>query len=75
MIGVMLCNERNRAKLTQEQLGNEVGIEQAYISKIENGNAPPPSVTNTDIDRLFRRLGLITARGHASFLKWWHDNA
>lgn len=73
-IGVLVCNERNRAKLTQEDLGRDVGIVQVDISHIENGRVPD-RVGDDEIDRLFARLGMSRAPGHASFLKWWRDNA
>lgn len=69
MIGVMLCNERNRVKLTQEDLAAELGVQQVQISEMENGR--PPRITNAKIDALFERLALGKAKGHVAFLKWW----
>ncbi|MBI3648095.1 MAG: helix-turn-helix domain-containing protein [Actinobacteria bacterium] len=74
MIGVTLCNERNRLGLTQAELADEVGITQTDISHVENGSVPE-RIRSPKIDRLFTRLGLDQAGGHASFLKWWRDNS
>ncbi len=74
MIGVMLCNERNRAKLTQEQLAQGIGVQQIQISLIENGD-PSAEITDAKIDALFKQLDLAEAEGHAAFLKWWRANA
>lgn len=73
MIGVMLANERNRHRLTQDELGRRAGIAQVDISHIENGFVPP-RVTDTKIDNLFSQVNLGTATGHAAFLKWWREH-
>lgn len=73
MIGVMLANERNRHRLTQDELGRRSGIAQVDISQIENGFVPP-RVTDAKIDSLFSQINLGAATGHAAFLKWWRDN-
>ncbi len=47
-IGKMLKEERNKAKLTQEQLADKVGVKKSYISRIENGK------TDIQLSTLFR---------------------
>jgi transcriptional regulator with XRE-family HTH domain len=68
----MLANERNRARLTQEQLAAELGVDQIAISNVENGQ---PALSDAKIDQLFKRLNLAKASGHAAFLKWWRANS
>lgn len=74
MIGVMLANERNRHRLTQDELGRRASIAQVDISQIENGYVPP-RVNDAKIDNLFSQINLGNAKGHAAFLKWWRDHA
>jgi hypothetical protein len=74
MVGVLLCNQRVRYGLTQDDLSDELRIPQPEISFIENGTVSERT-TDAQIDRLFSRLGLDDATGHSSFLKWWRDNA
>ena len=45
----MLISCRSRGNLTQKQLSELTGIDQADISKIENGNANPSIKTLTRI--------------------------
>ncbi|HEY0117672.1 MAG TPA: helix-turn-helix transcriptional regulator [Cellulomonas sp.] len=73
-IGNLVSVERNRRGLTQEEIGVRVGIDQPYISSIENGISVPASVKNDQIDALFRALGLGDAQLHANFVKCWRDN-
>ena len=74
LVGVMLRTERDRAGLSTEARGADAGIGEEQVSEIENGTVPR-TVDVSDIDRLLARLGLEDAQGHASFLKWWRDNA
>ena len=71
-IGVMLCFQRVRWGLTQDELAAELGVEQIQISNIENGARS--GLGDDDIDALFTRLDLGDAAGHASFLKWWGEH-
>jgi transcriptional regulator with XRE-family HTH domain len=73
MVGVLICNERNRAQLTQDELGGQVGIWQVDLSNIENGYVPE-RVTDNAIRALFRRLHLDSKGEHAAFLIWWRDH-
>src|SRR2546421_5110891 len=41
--GKQLFEARKRAKLTQEELGEQVGVGGSYISRLERGIYPPPS--------------------------------
>ena len=56
-IGEALKSARKQQNLTQKQLGEMVGVQEAQISKIENGK----SVAFTTIIRLFKALGAKTA--------------
>ena len=69
-IGVMLCCQRVRSHMTQEELANEIGVGQIQISNLENG--APSGLTDTEIDTLFETLDLGDATGHAALLKWWN---
>lgn len=40
-IGLMIRNERIRKGLTQEELGERIGVGKAQISKIESGKGVP----------------------------------
>ena len=72
-IGVLLNIQRNRARITQWDLGNELDIDQVDISRLENGE--PAAVSDAKVDRLFRRLDLPADGAHANFVKWWRDNS
>ena len=56
-IGEAIRRTRKQQNLTQKQLGEMVGVQEAQISKIENGK----SVAFTTIIRLFKALGAKTA--------------
>jgi len=49
-----LIKARNEAGLTQKELSSRTGIDQAILSRIENGNANPSLKT---LDRLAKGLG------------------
>jgi transcriptional regulator with XRE-family HTH domain len=54
--GGLLKEARLRARLTQKELGEKVGVDDSYISKIEAGvNSPPKGV----ILELLEALGII----------------
>ena len=73
-IGVLLAIERNRRRLTQWDLAEEVGMEQIDISRLENGQ--PSRVTDAAVEALFDQLGLSSDSAvHANFVKWWRDNS
>ncbi len=72
-IGVLLAIERNRSRVKQWDLAQEVGMDQIDISRLENGQ--PAGVTDAAVDALFGRLGLADGEVHANFVKWWRDNS
>ncbi len=39
LIGEVIKEERHRAKLTQEQLGEKISAKKSFISRIENGQS------------------------------------
>ena len=49
------CIQHN---LTQEQLGDKIGVKRSQICKLENGRCSP---TISTISRVFRALGIATA--------------
>ena len=56
-IGEAIKAERKKQGLTQEQLGERMGVQKAQVSKIENGKSPAYS----SILRAFKALGAKTA--------------
>jgi len=59
LIGEALKEARKSKKMTQEQLGNLIGVRKAQISKIENGK----NLTLNTISRVLHAMGL---QGHLS---------
>lgn len=56
-IGEAIKAERLRNNLTQEQLGERVGVQKAQISRLEKGN----NITLPTMRRVFRALGVKSA--------------
>lgn len=56
-IGETIRKARLEQNLTQEELGERVGIKKAQISRIEKGC----SITIPTMSRIFRALGIVTA--------------
>lgn len=56
-IGEAIKAERRKQGLTQEQLGERMGVQKSQVSKIENGKSPAYS----SIIRAFQALGVKTA--------------
>jgi len=54
LIGDMIKTARKKRKLTQEQLGELVGVKKAQISRLENSNG---NVTFETVMRIFNALG------------------
>lgn len=54
LIGEAIKEARRNKKLTQEQLGNLIGVGKGQISKIENGK----NLTLNTISRVLRAMGL-----------------
>ncbi len=57
MIGDAIKAERSKQHLTQEQLGERIGVKKSQISRIENGH----SITIPTMSRIFKALGIKTA--------------
>ena len=57
-IGETIKKARIQHNLTQEQLGNKIGVKRSQICKLENGRCSP---TISTISRVFRALGIATA--------------
>lgn len=74
-IGTLVSVERNRHRMTQQDLAETVGIRQIDISSVENGERLPKTVKDQSIDKLFATVGLPKRGLHANFVKWWRDNA
>ena len=53
VVGVLLCAERNRAKLSQAQLAERIGVSQQRLSRIERGTV---SISLATVQRIFTRL-------------------
>lgn len=69
-IGETIKAERLKHNLTQEQLGERVGVQKAQISRIEKGN----NITLPTMRRVFRALGVESATldlGSAGKLTLW----
>lgn len=54
LIGDMIKTARKKRKLTQEQLGDLVGVKKAQISRLENSSG---NVTLETVMRIFNALG------------------
>jgi transcriptional regulator with XRE-family HTH domain len=74
-IGTIVAVERNRRRMTQQELSEAVGIRQIDVSSVENGERLSKAVTDAKIDRLFTVVELPKKGLHANFVKWWRDNA
>lgn len=57
-IGEAIKRTRIQHNLTQEELGEKVGVKRSQICKLENGRCSP---TLSTISRVFRALGIATA--------------
>ncbi len=55
-IGEAIKQARLAKKLTQEQLGERVGVQKSQISRLERGK----SITLTSMMRVFRAMGIPT---------------
>lgn len=56
-IGEAIRKARQAQNLTQEQLGERIGVQKSQISKFERGK----SITLTSLTRVFKALGIATA--------------
>lgn len=57
-VGETIKNARLRKNLTQEELGERIGVKRSQICKIENGKSP---ITIPTMSRVFKALGIATA--------------
>ena len=74
-IGTLVAVERNRRRMTQQELAGAVGIRQIDVSSIENGERLAKAVKDQQIDKLFVAVELPRRGLHANFVKWWRDDA
>lgn len=58
LLGEAIKNARKSKHMTQEELGERVGVQRAQISKLENGKSV---ITLPTIRRVFQALGVTTA--------------
>lgn len=56
-IGEAIKNARLAQHLTQEELGDKIGVKKAQISRIERGH----NITVTSMGRIFKALGISRA--------------
>ena len=56
-IGEAIKNERLKQNLTQEELGERIGVKKAQISRMERGY----SISIPTMSRVFKALGITTA--------------
>lgn len=57
-VGEAIKKARLRQNLTQEELGERVGVKRSQICKLENGKS---SITLSTMRRVFQALGITTA--------------
>lgn len=57
-VGEAIKKARLRLNLTQEELGERVGVKRSQICKLENGKS---SITLSTMNRVFKALGITTA--------------
>ena len=57
-VGEAIRKARIQNNLTQEELGEKIGVKRSQICKLENGRCSP---TLSTMSRVFRALGIATA--------------
>lgn len=57
-VGEAIKKARLRQNLTQEELGERVGVKRSQICKLENGKS---SITLSTMSRVFKALAITTA--------------
>ena len=57
-VGEAIKNARLKQNLTQEELGERIGVKRSQICKLENGKC---SITLSTMGKVFRALGVATA--------------
>jgi hypothetical protein len=70
-IGIVIAIERNRFRLNQTELAEQVGggADQNDISRVERGK--PSSLSPAQVNRLFNVLEMTDFKLQRRFLKWW----
>jgi ribosome-binding protein aMBF1 (putative translation factor) len=70
-IGIVIAIERNRFRMNQTELAEQVGggADQSDISRIERGK--PTGFSNAQMNKLFRILEMEEFQLQRRFLKWW----
>ena len=58
-LGKAIRNARLAQKLTQEELGERIGVQKAQISRLEKGRTP---ISLQTMSRVFRALGVTSAK-------------
>jgi ribosome-binding protein aMBF1 (putative translation factor) len=69
-VGEAIKKARQNQNLTQEQLGEKIGVKRSQISKMEHGQC----LTFLSLSRVFRALGVETASldlGHIGRVPLW----
>ncbi len=69
-IGEAIKKARLQQNLTQEELGEKIGVKKAQISRLERGY----SITIPTMSRIFKALGIATAvldLGHLGKIALW----
>lgn len=56
-IGEIIKNARKQQNLTQEELGERIGVKKAQVSRLEKGG----NITIPTMCRVFKALGIATA--------------
>ena len=57
-VGEAIKNARLKQNLTQEELGERIGVKRSQICKLESGKC---SITLSTMGKVFRALGIATA--------------
>ncbi len=69
LMGAAVKNARQQQHLTQEELGNKIGVKRSQISKIEKGK----NLTFATVSRVFRALNVpasLTLQGIGTVALW-----
>lgn len=56
-VGEAIKNARLKQNMTQEELGERVGVNRSHICKMENGKCP---ITLSTMSKVFKSLGIAT---------------
>lgn len=58
LVGEAIKNARLKQRITQEELGERIGVKRSQICKLESGKS---SITISTMGRVFKALGIPTA--------------